>query len=66
MKTNHSVRGIGRIRVIGMCVAVAGPAAGELRLGESLASRFGQVNACQSQNPTAPSVGIADLMGAAR
>ncbi len=52
--------------MIVMCVAVAGLAVGELRLGESLASRFGQVNACQSQNPTAPCIGIADLMGAAR
>ena len=65
MKTNHSIHGIRRIRYVVLCLAVVGLAAGELRLGESMASRFGQVNAYQLENPQAPCMGVADLMAAA-
>jgi len=48
-----------------ICLAPAGLAGGEFRLGESLASPLGQVPTCQSGSPWAPNVGISDLMAAA-
>jgi hypothetical protein len=66
MKTSPSARGISRIRAVVLCLAIAGTAAAELRLGESLAGRFGQVITRRSESPQAPNVDVSDLMVAAR
>jgi len=49
-----------------LLLAVVALTAGELRLGESLASRFGQVATGASQIPHAPAAGLSDLVAAAR
>jgi len=64
MKTNQSARWIVRIRVSLLCVAVAGIAALNFGLSQSLASKFGQATVSQPANLQAPSLGIADLMAA--
>ena len=66
MKTNPSARGIPKVRVTMLCLALAAIAVAEIRVGESLASRFGQVTASISTTPQAPNIGIVDLMAAAR
>ena len=66
MKTNASARYLVRIRVIMVCAALAAIVGLELSLSESLAARIGQTTSRQNDGPQAPSVGIADLMAAAR
>jgi hypothetical protein len=66
MKTNQSARWIARIRVSLLCLSLAVIAGIEFQLGGSLASRFGQIIPSQAVVPPVPSVGIADLMLAAR
>jgi hypothetical protein len=65
MKTNSFVRGILRIRAIVLSLAIVGLAVVEVGLGESLAARFGQYTAAQSQAPQAPNLSLGDLMAAA-
>jgi hypothetical protein len=66
MKTNLSAPRLVRIRVIILCLAIAGMAGVELRLGEFLAARLGQTTARQTDSPAAPNVSISDLMAAGR
>ena len=66
MKTNASARYLVRIRVIMLCAALAAIGGLEVCLGESLAARIGHTTAPQTDGPQAPSVGIADMMAAAR
>ena len=66
MKTNSFVRGILRIRVIVLCLALVGLVVAEVGFGQSLAARFGQYTAAQTQAPQAPSLSLGDLMAAAR
>jgi hypothetical protein len=65
MKTNPFARGIRRIRLIVLCLAIAALAAVEFRLSGSLA-RFSQTAALQSQGPQFPNVSLDDMLGAAR
>jgi len=65
MKTNQSARWIARIRVSLLCVAIAGLAAANFGLGQSLASKFGQTAMSQPGNLQAPSLSISDLMATA-
>ena len=64
MKTNPFARGILRIRFIVFCLAIVGLVVAEVGLGESLAARFGQYTAVQTQTPQVPSLGVGDLMNA--
>ena len=66
MKTNSWVRFTVRIRVVIFCAALAAIVGLELSVSESLAARIGQITARQTDSPQAPSVGIADMMAAAR
>jgi uncharacterized membrane protein len=66
MKTNASGRYLVRIRAIMLCAALAAIVGLEVYLGESLAARMGHTTAPQTDGPQAPSVGISDLMAAAR
>ena len=66
MKTNSWVRFIVRIRVIMVCAALAALVGLEFSVSESLAARIGQTTARQTGGPAAPTVGISDLMAAAR
>jgi hypothetical protein len=66
MKTNTSARGIRRIRIVALCLAIVGIALAEIQVGESLASRFGQITASHPESWQAPSMGLSDLMVAAR
>jgi hypothetical protein len=66
MRTNCSARSIKNLQVTMLCLAIAALAGVECRIGESLASRFGQVTASRSDSPQAPSVDISNLMLAAR
>jgi hypothetical protein len=66
MKTNSPARYLVRIRVIMVCAALAALVGLEFSLSQSLAARIGQTSARQTDSPTAPSVGISDLMAAAR
>ena len=66
MKTNASARYLVRIRVITLCAALAALVGLEFSVSESLAARFGQSTARQTDSPAAPSVSISDLMAAAR
>ena len=63
MKTNSFARGILKIRVIALCLAIVGLAVVEVGLGESVAARYEQYTAAQA--PQAPNLGIGDLMAAA-
>jgi hypothetical protein len=65
MKTNAFARGILRIRVTVLCLAIVGLVVAEVGLGQSLAARFGQYTAAQTQTPQAPSVSLGELMSAA-
>ena len=65
MKTNSFVRSILRIRVTVLCLAIVGLVVAEVGFGQSLAARFGQYTAAQTQAPQAPSLSIGDLMSAA-
>jgi hypothetical protein len=66
MKTNASARYLVRIRVIMVCAALAALVGLEFSLSQSLAARIGQTTARQTDSPATPSVGISDLMAAAR
>jgi hypothetical protein len=65
MKTNSFVRGILRIRAILLCLAIVGLVVAEVGFGQSLAARFGQYTATQTQAQQAPSLSLGDLMSAA-
>jgi hypothetical protein len=65
MKTNSFVRGILRIRAIVLCLAIVGLVVVEVGFGQSLAARFGQYTAAQTQASQAPSLSIGDLMSVA-
>jgi hypothetical protein len=66
MKTNPSARWIVRIRIIMLCLGIAGIVAAELGLGQSVATQVGQITATQTDSPQAPSMDISDLMVAVR
>jgi hypothetical protein len=66
MKTNSAARYLVRIRVIMLCAALVAVVGLELAVSESLAARIGQTTSRQTDGPQAPSVGIADMMAAAR
>ena len=65
MKTNSFVRSILRIRVTVLCLAIVGLVVAEVGFGQSLAARFGQYTAGQTQAPQAPSLSLGDLMSVA-
>ena len=65
MKTNSFVRSILRVRVTVLCLAIVGLVVAEVGFGQSLAARFGQYTAAQTQSPQAPSLSLGDLMSAA-
>lgn len=65
MKTNTSGRVIKGIRVIALSFAIAGLAVAELGLSQSIASRYGHLNAAPIPTAQAPSLGFGDLMAAA-
>jgi hypothetical protein len=66
MKTNSFARSILRIRVTVLCLAIVGLVVAEVGFGQSLAARFGQYTAAQTQAQQAPILSIGDLMAAAR
>jgi hypothetical protein len=66
MKTNAFARSILQVRVTVLCLAIVGLALAEVGFGTSLASRCGQYSARQTDSAAAPSVGISDMMAAAR
>jgi hypothetical protein len=66
MKTNPSARSVRNFRVTLVCLALAAIVGVEFRVGESLASRFGQATAMRSDSPQAPSMDISDLMASIR
>jgi hypothetical protein len=49
-----------------VCAALAAIIGLELSMSESLAARIGQTTSRQTDGPQVPSVGIADMMAAAR
>ena len=63
---NASARYLVRIRVIMVCAALAALVGLEFSVSESLAARIGQTTSRQTDSPATPSVGISDLMAAAR
>ena len=65
MKTSSFVRGILKNRAIVLCLAIVGLVVAEVGFGTSLAARYGQHTAAQTQSPQAPSMSIGDLMSAA-
>ena len=65
MKTNSFVRSILRVRVTVLCLAIVGLVVAEVGFGQSLAARFGQYTAAQTQAQQAPSLSLGDLMSAA-
>jgi hypothetical protein len=66
MKTNRLAVWVVRIRGIVLGLALVGMASIAFSFGESLACRFGQLNACPSAATQVPALGISDLMAAAR
>ena len=66
MKTNSAARYLVRIRVIVACAALAAIVGQEFSVSEALSARITQTTAHQTDSTQAPSVGIADLMAAAR
>lgn len=64
MKTNRVARGILKIRVALLCLAVVGMAGAGFSLGESLTVRFGQTAARWTGGPQPPNVSLADAMAA--
>ena len=65
MKTKSSARGTSRIWVVVVCLAIAGIAGVEARVGDSLAAQFRQAAARQTEGPQAPNVDISDVISAA-
>ena len=66
MKTSPIARGILRIRVIVLCLAVVGMAGVGFSLGDSLTVRYGLNSTSQIGSPQAPSLSLADAMAAVR
>ena len=65
MKTNRIARSILKIRLIVISLAIVGLAVAEVGLGGSIAARFGQYTAPQTQGPQVPSLSVGDFMAAA-
>jgi hypothetical protein len=65
MKTNRSALWIVRIRGIMLSLALVGMVGVAFSLGESLALRFGQTTAFQTEDAQAPNVSVGDLLAAA-
>jgi hypothetical protein len=66
MKTNSFARGILRIWVVVLCLAVVGMTGVGFSLGESLTVRYGLNNTSQIGGSQAPNVSLADAMAAVR
>ena len=66
MKTHSFARGILRIRVILVCLAVVGMTGVGFSLGESVTVRYGLNSTSQIGGPQAPNVSLADAMAAVR
>ena len=66
MKTNRSALWIVRIRGIMLGLALVGMVGIAFCFGESLAVRFGQTTAPQTEGAPAPTVNLGDLMASAR
>jgi uncharacterized membrane protein len=66
MKTNRLALWIVRIRGIMLGLALIGMVGVAFWFGESLAARFGQTTAPQTEGAQAPNVNLGDLMAAAR
>ena len=66
MKTNRSARKVRKLRNIMACLAIAALAVGAFTVGQSLAARFGQATACQTEGPQAPNVDLSALMASMR
>jgi hypothetical protein len=66
MKRTTPSRWIARIRIYSLCLLLGVIAAIELQVAGALASRFGQITASQAGSVQAPSLGISDLVAAAR
>jgi hypothetical protein len=64
MKTNSFARSTLRIRAMVLCLAIVGLAVAEVGFGESLAARYGDYTAAQTEAPQASSQGLGDLMAA--
>ncbi len=66
MKTKRYARRIGKLRIIGLCLAIATLVGIEVTVGDSLATRLGQAAARQTETPQAPNVDFSVLMAAMR
>ena len=66
MKTSSFAHRLARIRVILLCLAIAAIGGLEFQISQSLAARFGQTTARQTEASQAPTVSLGDLMVAAR
>jgi len=66
MKTNRLARRLGKFRGILVCLALVALMATEFWLCESSATHIGQNTALRTDSLQAPSVGLSDLMVAAR
>jgi flagellar basal body-associated protein FliL len=66
MKTNRSALWMVRIRGITLVLTLVGMVGVAFWLGESLAARFGQTTAPQTEGEQAPNVSLGDLIAAAR
>jgi hypothetical protein len=66
MKTNTSARHLLRIRDIMLAVLLATALGLEVYLGAFLTTRNGHTTRLRTDSPENPSVGISDLMAAAR
>ncbi len=64
MKTNSSARSLLRIRAVVFALAIIGLVGVEVGLGASLAARFGQSTAAQTEASQAPSLGVGDFAAA--
>ncbi len=64
MKTHPFARSLLRIRAVVFALAMVGLVGVEVGLGPSLAARFGQSTAAQTEAPQAPSLGVGDFMAA--
>lgn len=65
MKTNALARRLAKVRGTLVILVLLGLAAAEFGVGESLATRLGQLPAFQAEYPQAHPMGIAELMAAA-
>jgi hypothetical protein len=54
------------MRITMLCLGIAGVVAAELGLGQSMAARFSQITATQTNAPQAPNMDISDLMATVR